>query len=84
MTGTVIPVETPTVYLSEGDVALGPAHELVVAYGRRCGMRGYGGYHPVTPFAIVKDLDAFKEFAEQCQLITLEGAMQLHPTPLED
>lgn len=70
----VVAPENSTVYLSQGDIVLGPSHEFVIAYGRRCAMRGFSGYHPCNVFAIVRDLDAMDRFAEVCRKIKMDGA----------
>jgi len=65
--------ETETVYLSQGDIALGYDNDFLIAYGRRCSTRGFKGYLPYNPIAVVRDLDAMERFAKVAHSIEFEG-----------
>ena len=69
--------ENATAYMSQGDIVLGPRHEFVIAYGRRCAMRGFSGYYPANAFAMVRDLDAMDRFAEVSRKTLTEGAQTI-------
>lgn len=65
--------ENETIYLSQGDIALGYDHDFLIAYGRRCATRGFAGYLKYNPIAMVRDMDAMDAFAERAKAIEREG-----------
>jgi hypothetical protein len=65
--------ENETVYLSQGDIAIGYDHDFLIAYGRRCATRGFRGWLPYNPIATVRDMDAMDAFAKVAHATEFEG-----------
>lgn len=66
--------ENETVYLSQGDIAIGYDHDFLIAYGRRCSTRGFAGYLKYNPIAMVRDMDAMDRFAAVAAATEFDGA----------
>lgn len=69
--------ENLTIYFSQGDIALGPRHEFLIIYGRRCASRSLRGYVPYSAFAMVRDLDAMDRFAKVAAPIMSDGSGEI-------
>lgn len=73
----LIRAENQTCYVSQGDFVLTPHKACIIAYGRRCIIRAYGGDLPSNAFAYVRDTAQLDRLEEVAKRTLRYGAMRI-------
>lgn len=73
----IIRAENQTCFVSQGDFVLTPHKACIIAYGRRCIIRSYGGDLPSNAFAYVRDPDQLDRLEKIAKRTLKYGAMHI-------